>query len=542
MRLCVIFVLASLVAAITCVSTCSQDKSSFFNCDELTLRHIHMNLTVDFAAQEIRGYVNVFFTPKQQTRQVVLDTRHLRIQRAWLLNERGALQQELQYNLSHPEGSIPVLGDALTMQLPSPATQDFAVRVYFTATNQSEAIQFLQPEQTAGKKYPYLFTQNEAIHARSMIPCPDTPVAKATFSASVYVPSPLVALMSAKRISNSSSATQNIFDYEQQIPVPTYLIALAVGKLESAVIGPRSKVWTEREMLNQAVYEFAETESFIAAAEQFLPKYSWGVYDLLLLPPSFPFGGMENPMLTFVTPTLLAGDRSLANVIAHEIAHSWSGNLVTNRNWEHFWLNEGFTVFTERRIIARTKSEQEAELHSLIGLNELRNNIEEYNTTGHMELTKMIPELNNVDPDDAFSSVPYEKGYNFLYYLSKLVGMDKFERFLNVYFTTFAYKTLTSQEMKSFFLSYFQDKVPSSVLAEIDWDGWFYNEGMPLKENPFDTTLADAAVELANLWLIDPQQAQVCYLLSSTKVSLDSPRIFHLELSTTRLLLGHSDC
>jgi len=236
--------------------------------------------------------------------------------------------------LQTPAQLLPVYGAGLVMSLPRVFTSEFIVRVYYSAGNQSEAIQFMKPSQTAGKSHPYLFTQNESVHARSMLPCMDTPSAKTTYSAQINVPSPLTAVMSAALVSSGRSGSQNVFMYNQTIPIPTYLIALAVGNLKSASIGPRSSVWSEPEMIDAAAYEFAETEKFIATAESFLIPYKWGKYDVLLLPPSFPFGGMENPMLTFATPTLLAGDRSLANVIAHEIAHSWSGNLVTNLNWE----------------------------------------------------------------------------------------------------------------------------------------------------------------------------------------------------------------
>mgnify|MGYP002379528884 CR=1 FL=1 len=274
------------------------------------------------------------------------------------------------------QGYPPVFGHPLVIDLTSSSSssplsvgQLVNVRIDYVTTEQSEAIQWLSKEQTVGKKHPYLFTQAQAVHARSMLPCQDTPSSKATYTAHVQCDDPLVAVMSAvstgseTAVGNSGAA--KIYHFEQTIPIPSYLIALGIGALASVEIGPRSVLWSEPEMLQAGAHEFANTENFIRAAEEFLPPYAWGRYDLLLLPPSFPYGGMENPNLVFITPTLLAGDRSLENVVAHEIAHAWSGNLVTNQNWESFFLNEGFTVFIERRIIARLYGEKEAEEEAL---------------------------------------------------------------------------------------------------------------------------------------------------------------------------------
>lgn len=251
-------------------------------------------------------------------------------------------------------------------------------------------------------------------------------------------------------------------------------------------------------MLDQGEYEFSQTEEFIKSAESFLPKYQWETYDLLLLPTSFPYGGMENTNLTFITPTLIAGDRSLADVVAHEISHSWAGNLVTNSTWEHFWLNEGFTVYIERRILSRMISPKYSEFHALIGLKNLEHDIEHMKQVND-DYTKLIPNLKGIDPDDAFSKVPYEKGFNFLYYLTNLVGgFEKFEKFLFDYFSKFQFKTVTSEQFKEYFLSYFKNV---KQIENIDWNGWFYSNGMPLVKNEFDTSLSEESMKLAKEWL-----------------------------------------
>jgi len=277
------------------------------------------------------------------------------------------------------------------------------------------------------------------------------------------------------------------------------LVTLAVGRLVSRDIGPRSKVWSEESQIEAAAYEFAETEKYLACAEDLLGPYIWGNYDILLLPPSFPYGGMENPQLTFVTPTLIAGDRSLANVIVHEIVHSWCGNLVTNRDWEHFWLNEGFTQFNERKILGRlANSEKVRQLECILGLNDLKTAVDRF---GHEHpFTQLVVKLDDVDPDDCFSSIPYEKGSYFLFYLENIVGGPQyFEPFMREWIKKYQYLTVTSNDFKNFFLEYFSEKKDS--LQSIDWDKWFYAPGMPLIQNNYDYELANSFKSIASEWI-----------------------------------------
>ncbi|KAF0711256.1 hypothetical protein As57867_005328, partial [Aphanomyces stellatus] len=288
------------------------------------------------------------------------------------------------------------------------------------------------------------------------------------------------------------------FFYEQTIAVPSYLIALVIGAVESREIGPRTRVWCEPSLVDAAAFEFAQTEEFIQHAEAIMKQeYVWGRYDLVCLPPSFPLGGMENPCLTFATPTLIAGDRSLADVIAHEIAHSWTGNLITNHTWEDFWLNEGWTMWLQRKIMARIHSDLFFDFDASIGWSDLQESIDDYGADH--EFTKLVPTLDACDPDDAFSSVPYEKGFNLLYFLSKLVGDDLFEGFAQAYVQHFKYKTVTSAQFQAYFIAYFQP-TKATELATIDWDTWYHAPGMPAKP-AFDTTIAAASHALARRWL-----------------------------------------
>lgn len=242
------------------------------------------------------------------------------------------------------------------------------VRIDYETSNRASGLQWLTPEQTLGKQHPYLFSQCQAIHARSVLPCQDTPAVKFTYEATVEHPKELTALMSALVEKKETGVTK----FKQEVPIPAYLLAIAIGDLVSRPLGPHSNVWAEAGIVDAAAEEFSETDKMLKTASDICGPYVWKQYDLLVMPPSFPFGGMENPCLTFVTPTVLAGDKSLADVVAHEIAHSWTGNLVTNKNFEHFWLNEGFTVFVETKIVGRLQGNKERDFHMLRNLTELK--------------------------------------------------------------------------------------------------------------------------------------------------------------------------
>eukprot|EP00238_Polyblepharides_amylifera_P013066 CAMPEP_0196598586 /NCGR_PEP_ID=MMETSP1081-20130531/94402_1 /TAXON_ID=36882 /ORGANISM="Pyramimonas amylifera, Strain CCMP720" /LENGTH=713 /DNA_ID=CAMNT_0041924299 /DNA_START=49 /DNA_END=2191 /DNA_ORIENTATION=+ len=411
------------------------DPSSFANLHEVRVKHINMDLDVRFDTKTIDGFVQLDATIEETGAcQLCLDTRDLTLHQVVLMegeNVGGALEYKVAEETK-------ALGSKLTVKLPSSLSKGDSVRVgiKYSTSPTCTAVQFLDPKQTAEGTHPYLFSQCQAIHARSLLPCQDTPGAKMSYSATVWVPEELTALMSAIPVDipqsettakghRNGSVAKKAFSFEQKVPIPSYLLALAAGKLESREIGPRSRVWSEASMVAAGEYEFADTEKYLVAAESIAGDYVWGRYDILLLPPSFPYGGMENPCLTFVTPTLLAGDRSQANVIAHEIAHSWCGNLVTNRTWEHFWMNEGFTVFLERKILGRMSGEPTLQFHALSGLRNLESAVQSFGDDAK-GYTQLVPDLSGGgDPDDAFSKVPYEKGFNFLYYLQTTVGGGK---------------------------------------------------------------------------------------------------------------------
>lgn len=478
------------------------DPCSQANLTQVKMVSMHISLTPNFRTSQLVGYVDLGVELLEESKDVVLDTRSLDIKSASIEGK------EATFTLTPHAVNAESFGSALAIAVPSDKQAKgatFVVRVHYNTTKESEAVQWLAKDQTGGKRHPFLFTQCQAIHARSLLPCQDTPQTKCAYTSEITVVAPLVCLMSAiltnkKMLTNAKYPSGlSTYSFEQKVPIPAYLIAIAVGDIEPRPIGDgsRTMVWAEREVVDAAAEEFSETEAFLDAAEAICgDPYLWGRYDLLVMPPSFPYGGMENPCLTFVTPTLLAGDRSLANVVAHEIAHSWTGNLVTNRNWEHFWLNEGFTVFVERKICARLSGAKAYGCASKIGVNDLEESIAAFSRCSH--LTCMVPALDNIDPDDAFSSVPYEKGYNLLTYIEQLVGEEAFSSFLQAWVAKFKFKTATSKDFVEMVGEHFKD---NQELASFDWHEWLYTPGMPHKMATYDTTYFDAAEALSSSWV-----------------------------------------
>ncbi|KAL0078408.1 peptidase family M1-domain-containing protein [Phycomyces blakesleeanus] len=476
-----------------------QDPSSQSNLSDIKTTHLHLNWTISFENKNIAGHVLLdLVTLKDNVDRVVLDTSFIDLKSITL---EGS---PLKYDLAEQHAS---LGSALTIYLTEPfatAGQMFQLKIDYATTEKCTAIQFLTAEQTVGKKLPYLFSQCEPIHARSFIPCQDTPSIKLTYSASVT--SPLQVIMSAlSTLSQPSILDSNskTYGFEQRTTIPTYLIAIAAGNLVGREIGPRSTVWCEPEVVDQAAWEFDDTERFLSLGEDLLTPYEWGRYDLLVLPPSFPYGGMENPCLTFLTPSLLAGDKSAVQVVAHEISHSWMGNLVTTRNWEHFWLNEGWTVFVERKIIGRLHGEASRQFSAIIGWKALKESVELFGQDS--PATVLNTDLSSgINPDDYFSSIPYEKGFNLLYHIESVVGgASVFEPYMKSHVQKYAHKSITTQDWKNHLFEYMLENNGQETvdkLNTIDFDLWLKGTGMPPVIPQFDTTLADICYTLADRW------------------------------------------
>uniref|UniRef100_A0A8C9VS20 Leukotriene A-4 hydrolase n=1 Tax=Scleropages formosus TaxID=113540 RepID=A0A8C9VS20_SCLFO len=443
------------------------DPCSFSSSARCTTKHLNLMLHVDFESHVIRGKVALTVEMlEDKCSSLTLDTKDLQISKV------AANGQEAKFALGAKHSFN---GTPLEISLPFELSrgQHVIVEVTYETSPRASALQWLTPAQTAGKKHPYLFSQCQATHCRSMIPCQDTPMVKHTYYAQVSVPKELVAVMGAVgdgQEPDPQDSSRTIYRFRQAVPIPSYLIAIVVGVLESRDIGPRSKVWSEKELVDQAAYEFAETESMLKTAEDLVGPYVWGQYDIVVLPPSFPYGGMENPCLTYATPTLLV------SVIAHEIAHSWTGNLVTTKSWEHFWLNEGHTVYLERMIARALESEQYRQFKAIGGWKELQDTVNLFGQSN--PLTNLVPSLKEVDTDAAFSFVPYEKGFAFLYHLEELVGgPEVFMGFVKSYIQLYAYSSVSTEEWKNYLFTYFKDKV--DILKKVDWDGWMNTPGMP---------------------------------------------------------------
>ncbi|WNG19214.1 M1 family metallopeptidase [Cystobacter fuscus] len=390
-----------------------------------------------------------------------LDTRELDVES--VVDGEG---RPLSFLVSPAE---PILGSRLRVEL-RPGVRQLTVR-YRTSPGAS-ALQWLTPVQTAGGQAPYLFSQCQAIHARSVVPMQDTPRLRIRYEAELTVPRELRAVMAAGFVGREEKGAEAVERYEMPQPIPPYLLAFAVGRIASKELGPRSRVWAEPELLERAAAEFEDVDAMLRAAEALFGPYDWERFDLLTMPPSFPYGGMENPRLTFLTPTLLAGDKSLVSVVAHELAHSWTGNLVTNASAEHFWLNEGFTVFAERRIVEALYGKDVAALHATLGRGALVETLQHFKE--HPQLTCLRTHLTGVDPDEAFSLVPYEKGFLFLRALEDAVGRDAFDGFLRDYLQAHRFQALTTEE----FTAFVERRLPGA-LAKVDAEAYLSRPGIP---------------------------------------------------------------
>ena len=337
------------------------DNATFGNVDEIPTHHMFLNVTVDFDTRTVYGSNTLDLKTVQPTDKLVLDIWDMDIYKVELVKPASAHWATEQQKEVVPIGELDfkvvtineVIGQTLAIQLPQLVLADtwVSVRVIYSTQPTSMALSWMTPEQTSGKKLPYLFSQCESINCRSVAPMQDTPSTKITYGARIVAKNDFVVKMSANETdSGALNSTHNQAWFSCQIPIPSYLIAIVVGDLEYRSLGRRVGVITEPSDIDRVAAELDTLETLLDETEAYLTPYIWGTYTIVVLPPSFPFGGMENPLLTFASPTIIVGDKSQVYVATHEIAHSWSGNDVTCRNWEHFWINEGFTVFEERKV------------------------------------------------------------------------------------------------------------------------------------------------------------------------------------------------
>ena len=457
------------------------DRHSYANFKDLRVRHIDLDLDVDFEARQLRG--SAALQLEGAADNLVLDTKTLTIERVETSSGGGTFR-ETAFDLGKAD---PVLGAPLTIPLDGADR----VRVHYATDPDATGLQWLEPRQTAGKQSPFLFTQSQAIHARTWIPLQDTPAVRATYAAAIRTPANLLAVMSAEMQSGAERGGEYRFEMPQAIP--SYLIALAVGDLVFEPMSARTGIYAEPAVAKAAAAEFEDTGDMMLAVEKLYGPYRWGRYDILVLPPSFPFGGMENPRLTFATPTVIAGDKSLVNLIAHELAHSWSGNLVTNATWRDFWLNEGFTMYIEERIQELVYGAERAAMETVLEIEALKEemaSLDERDQILHVDLTGR-------DPDEGFTGVPYIKGALFLRTLEKTVGREAFDPFLRSYFDRFAFQSITTADFVEYLQTHLLDDRPEAA-AEIDVEEWIEKPGLPERRHEsvsgaFETIEAQAA-------------------------------------------------
>jgi aminopeptidase N len=446
--------------------------------------NVALDLAVDFDAKRVGGTATLDIQAKPGVKQIVLDDKGLEIASITTVDGKP---------LPFTVGAVdPILGAPLTVQIGDAKK----IVITYKSAPDSGALQWLTPEQTAGKKYPYLFSQGQAIENRSWIPTQDSPGIRQTWEAKITVPQPLTVVMSAPRVGEpQATGDKRQFAFRMDKPVAPYLIALAVGDLAFKELGPRTGVWTEPAMLDKAAAELADTEKMVAAAEKLYGPYQWGRYDLLVLPPSFPFGGMENPTLTFLTPTFLAGDKSLTSLIAHELAHSWSGNLATNATWADFWLNEGMTTYAERRIVEEVYGPKVAAQQVALGQDAMNKAIADNGGPAGAD-TRLHIDLKGRHPDDGLTDIAYEKGAAFLRTIEAAVGRERFDQWLKGWFSRHMFQPVTT----SIFLADIREhliKGDAALEEKLALEQWVNQPGVPANLAPADRQAfaeVDAAV------------------------------------------------
>jgi aminopeptidase N len=480
------------------------DYHSFANVEQFRVTRLELDLRVDTDARVLRGVAGLHVKRLDPgATQLILDTRDLNVMEV-TEKAQGVLGAESKSETTwvarpfHFERKDPILGAALVIELPPSNKPTEFIRIDYETSPGAPGLHWVIPAQTAGHR-PFLYSKSEPIGARSWIPLQDTPQVRMTYTASIHTSSDVLAVMSAKSgAGGTGRQPKRSGDYVFDMPeaIPSYLIALAVGDLAFKATGPRTGVYAEKSVIKAAALEFADTEAMLETAEKLFGPYRWERYDILVMPPSFPVGGMENPRLSFITPTVLAGDKSLVSVIAHTLAHSWSGNLVTNATWRDLWLNEGFSDYLESRIMNAVYGGQREMMERVLGLADLREDLATLNVQDQW----LAIDLRDRDPEAAFTSVPYEKGRLFLTWLDAKFGRERFDAFLRAYFEHFSFKSINSEQ----FVNYLQENLLdrfAGIVSPAQVRAWVDGPGIP-PDAVLPTTEAFAGVDTArSTWL-----------------------------------------
>ena len=466
------------------------DDHSYSNLNEIKTRHLHLEMDVNFKSKKIFGVARHRMLNLNNADTAIFDIKGIEIQKV-TTGEKNA-ENEADFVIGKYDKDS-ILGQPLLVKIDP---KDSIVNIYYKTTENSEALDWLEPKLTSSKVHPFLYTQGQAILTRTWIPIQDSPSNRFTYSAEVKVPKHLRAVMSAKN-SREKSET-GIYNFSMPNSIPSYLIALAVGDLSYTPLSPNTGFYCEPQLTKKCENEFVDLPKMLAAAEKLYGKYQWNQYDLLVLPYSFPFGGMENPMLTFVNPTIITGDRSLVSVIAHELAHSWSGNLVSNKTWNDFWINEGFTVYFEHRIMEELYGKEIADILALVEIFELDEEIIRIKNSKHPEDSKLLLNLNQRNPDEGMTDIAYVKGAWFLRSLEARSGRKVFDKFLNNYFSSFAFSTISTGD----FIDYLKKNLLSKQNIDFNYNEWINQEGLPNNKidisSPRLTKMKELALKFSN--------------------------------------------
>jgi len=449
----------------------AHDYFSFANSDQFVIRHLELDLKVDFDRQTLAGLAVLHLERLDSgAMTIVLDSRGLQISSI----EVSVGETEAKSATFGMGETDPVKGEAIRIQLPAEfqGETDFLVKIEYQTGPDASALMWLPPELTAGGKNPFLFTQSQSIHARSWVPLQDSPGVRFTYEARIHTPLQLLALMSADNDPQAMRSGEYHFSMPQ--PIPSYLLALAVGNVFFEPIGDDTGVYAEPEVLPDAAWEFGDTQAMLDAAEALYGPYQWGRYDLLILPPSFPYGGMENPRLSFITPSVIAGDRSLVSMIAHELAHSWSGNLVSNATWRDIWLNEGTTSYLDARLMEELYGKERADEERLLTYQGLLEGLE----TVPAEMQHLAPFFQFEDPDVGQDGLEYSKGQLMLETLEAAFGRDTFDEYLAGYFEHFRFQAITSEQFLDYIDAGLLQKFPGRY-SRTQVEQWLYQPGIP---------------------------------------------------------------
>ena len=510
----------------------TMDPHSRSRPDLVRVRHVELDLELDFERREARGSATLTLERGDRSAPLVCDVQGLEVRAV-----SGADGRPRRHSLEDCDDK---LGCALEVEL---APDDDRVRIEYRTTAASKALQWLSPEQTTDGHDPFLFTQGQAVLTRTWIPLQDSPGVRVTYEARIRAPEGLTAVMSAEQLGRDGDGA---FRFRMPEPIPPYLIALACGRIAFEPISERAGVWAEPSVAKPAAKELEDVEAMIASAEQLFGAYRWGRYDVIVLPAAFPYGGMENPRLTFATPTILAGDKSLVALIAHELAHSWSGNLVTNATWRDFWLNEGSTVYFENRIMERVFGTERARMEAQLARDGLEREMAELEPRDQV----LHVDLEGRHPDDGFSGVPYEKGALFLRRLEEVFGREEFDRFLGAWFDEHAFESVTTET----FVAFLDERLLArdrEKAASIDVRAWLEEPGLPA-DAPRASSDALAAVDReVGRWRAGTAPAaldtrgwatqQWLHLLESTADDLDAAKMSDLDRAFSFTKTGNSE-